>query len=55
MTIVKSKLRSTMLRERLESFLLLFVEQEKLMKVQNEEVIDEFKFMNNERQRRIVL
>ncbi|CAI6354123.1 unnamed protein product [Macrosiphum euphorbiae] len=48
--IVKSKLRSTMLQERLESFLLLLVEQEKLMNVQIEEVIDEFKSMNNERE-----
>jgi len=44
-----------MLQERLESFLLLFVEQEKLMIVQIEEVIDEFKSMNNERERRLVL
>jgi len=44
-----------MLQERLESFLLLFVEQEKLMNVQIEEVIDEFKSMNNERERRLVL
>lgn len=53
--IVKSKLRSTMLQERLESFLLLFVEQEKLMNVQIEEIIDEFKSLNNEKERRLVL
>ena len=31
------------------------IEQEKLMNIQIEEVIDEFKSMNNERERRLVL
>lgn len=44
-----------MLQERLESLLLLFVEQETLMNIQIEEVIDEFKIMNNERERRLSL
>jgi len=42
-----------MLQETWEYFLLLFVEQEKLMNIQIEELIDEFKSINNERELRL--
>jgi len=53
--IVKSKLRSTTFQERLESLVLLFVEQENVMNIQVEEVIVELKTMNNERAQILVL
>lgn len=43
LSIVKSKLRSTMLQERLENLLTMFIEQEKAYNVNLDEVIETFK------------
>lgn len=53
MTIVKSKLRSTIKQERLNALLLFFIEQELASNVNIEDVIDDFK--NVPTKRRIVL
>lgn len=53
MTIVKSKLRSTMKQERLNALLFLFIEQELTSNVNIEDVIDDFK--NVPTKRRIIL
>lgn len=45
LTIVKNKLRTTMSQERLESMMLLFIEQELAKSLDLDEVIDEFKRM----------
>jgi len=42
MTIVKSKLRTTMTQKRLDSLMLLFVEQHKTNYVDIDEVIDNY-------------
>lgn len=47
MTIVKRKLRSTMTQTRLDSPMLLFVEQHKTKNVDTDEVIEEFKILND--------
>lgn len=49
LTIVKNKLRSTMKQDRLDSLLLLFVEQELTANVDTNEVIDTFKAIENRR------
>lgn len=46
LSIVKSKLRSTMSQERLESLLFLFVEQEMTKSVDFNTVIEEFKVLS---------
>jgi hypothetical protein len=49
MTIMKSKLRSTMKQERLDSLLLLFTEQELTSGINLDSVIDEFNTLENRR------
>ena len=43
LSIVKTKLRSTMLQERLDNLLTMFIEQERAYNVNLDEVIDTFK------------
>lgn len=52
LTLVKSKLRSTMLQERLNALMLITVEQEMAINLNLDDVIDHFK---NSTQRRMVL
>ena len=54
MSIVKTKLRSTMNQERLDALLYLFIEQEVTNSVNYDEVIEEFKMLIDG-QRRLVL
>lgn len=44
-----------MLQKRLRSLLLLLVEQENLINIHIKKIINEFKAMNTERQRRLLL
>ena len=43
LSIVKSKLKNTMLQERLDSLMLIFIEQKMASEINIEDVIDEFK------------
>ena len=45
LTIVKTKLRSTMTQERLDAFMFLFIEQQMTTNINYDEVIEEFKMM----------
>jgi len=54
MTIVKSKLRTTMTQKRLDSLMLLFVEQHKTNNVDIDEVIEEFNVLNDTTRRMVL-
>ncbi|KAF0685511.1 zinc finger MYM-type protein 1-like [Aphis craccivora] len=45
LTIVKTKLRSTMIQERLDALMFLFIEQQMTTNINYDEVIEEFKVM----------
>lgn len=54
LNIVKSKLQSTMTQTRLDSLMLIFVEQEKTNSVNIDDVIEEFKTLNNTTRRMVL-
>lgn len=54
MTIVKSKLRTTMTQKRLDSLMLLFIEQQKTNNVDIDEVIEEFNVLNDTTRRMVL-
>jgi len=51
LSLVKTKLRSCMTQDRLESMMLVFVEQELASELDPEDIIEEFKHLNNTQRR----
>jgi len=51
LSLVKTKLRSCMTQDRLESMMLVFVEQELASELDPEDIIEEFKHLNNTKRR----
>jgi len=49
--LVKTKLRSCITQDRLESVMLVFVEQELASELDPEDIIEEFKHLNNTQRR----
>lgn len=54
MTIVKNKLRTTMSQQILDSLMLLFIEQSKTNNIDTDEVIEEFKTLNDTTRRMVL-
>lgn len=54
MTIVKNKLRTTMSQQILNSLMLLFIEQSKTNNIDTDEVIEEFKTLNDTTRRMVL-
>ena len=51
LSLVKTNLRSCMTQDRLESMMLVFVEQELASELDPEDIIEEFKSLNNTQRR----